>query len=210
MRQICELTHQLAQREPTLMDAGRRYAVLVPLVEVDGQLHLLYEVRSSRMRRQPGEVCFPGGRIDHGESPEACALRETFEELGVPREDVRILGHLDFLAHRANFILYPILAQIDETWIGKLSLSPAEVEETFLVPVEHLLNNPPQEYTYDLEVKVDDTFPYDLVGIPETYHWQTGAENVPVYPWQGHTIWGLTARITRNLMGLMGGRKNGN
>ena len=59
-----QLEEKLRGREPGLMDASGQYAVLVPLVEREGKLHILYEVRSQDMRRQPGEVCFPGGRIE--------------------------------------------------------------------------------------------------------------------------------------------------
>ena len=94
---------------PGLLDGRRSYAVLVPLVEREDGIHVLYEVRSLTLRRQPGEVCFPGGHIEVGETPEQCALRETFEELGIPEGEVRVLGRLDFIAHRSNFIMYPIL-----------------------------------------------------------------------------------------------------
>ena len=57
------LTRLLARRQPGLMDATGRYAVLVPMVEGEEGLSLLYEVRAHTLRRQPGEVCFPGGRI---------------------------------------------------------------------------------------------------------------------------------------------------
>ena len=194
----------LSQREPGLMDAPVRYAVLVPLVERDGQLHILYEVRAAGMRRQPGEVCFPGGKIDGGESPEQCALRETWEELGIPAEHITLLGRLDFIAHRANFIMYPILARVEEAALEQMNPNPAEVGETFLVPVEHLRTHPPQEYTYTLTPSTPENFPYELIGIPRDYRWQKGAENVPVYPWEGHVIWGLTGRITRHLMKVMG------
>ena len=65
------LARALWARAPGLMDSRRTYAVLVPLVERDGALHLLYEVRARMLRRQPGEVCFPGGRMEAGETPEA-------------------------------------------------------------------------------------------------------------------------------------------
>ena len=60
----------LKDRTPGLMDSKRAYAVLVPLVEQNGELCLLYEVRARTLRRQPGEVCFPGGLMEKGESPE--------------------------------------------------------------------------------------------------------------------------------------------
>ena len=81
-----KIADQLNNRVPGLMDASGRYAVLVPLVERDGEVYVLYEVRAATMRRQPGEVCFPGGHIEGDESPENCAVRETWEELGIPAE----------------------------------------------------------------------------------------------------------------------------
>ena len=195
------LEQALKTRAPGLMDSHRAYAVLVPLVEREGELCLLYEVRAKTLRRQPGEVCFPGGRMEPGETPEACALRETWEELGIPSDRVKVLGRLDFIAHRANFIMYPILGLVDAGALSPhLRPSPDEVEEYFLVPLSHLLETEPIEYEYELIPTPAENFPYELIGIPRDYKWQHGRENVPVYPWQGRAIWGLTGRITRNLV----------
>lgn len=103
-------------------------------MEREGKLHILYEVRSQDMRRQPGEVCFPGGRIEGDETPEACAIRETEEELGIPTASITVLGRLDFVAHRANFIMYPVLARVETAAAERMALNPAEVDHTFLVP----------------------------------------------------------------------------
>lgn len=197
---LTALEHTLSARIPGLMDAQRAYAVLVPLVERDGELCLLYEVRASTLRRQPGEVCFPGGRMEGSETPEECALRETREELGIPRERIRLLGRLDFIAHRANFIMYPVLGLVDSAAPERMAPSPAEVDEVFFVPLSHLLETDPVEYEYELIPTPAESFPYELIGIPRDYKWQHGRENVPVYPWQGRAIWGLTGRITRNLI----------
>lgn len=200
---LSALEHTLQTRIPGLMDSRRSYAVLVPLVEFGGELHLLYEVRASTLRRQPGEVCFPGGRMEEGESPEECALRETWEELGIPPEHVRLLGRLDFIAHRANFIMWPVLGVVDsEALFPRLHPNPAEVEEFFLVPLSHLLETEPIEYEYELIPTPAENFPYEVIGIPRDYRWQHGMENVPVYPWQGRAIWGLTGRITRNFTAI--------
>ena len=192
----------LQTRTPGLMDARRAYAVLVPLVEQDGELHLLYEVRAKTLRRQPGEVCFPGGLMEPGESPEECALRETFEELSIPPESVRLLGRLDFIAHRANFLMWPVAGLVDSGALAGMVPNPAEVEEVFFVPLSHLLAANPIEYSYELVPAPAEHFPYALLGIPRDYKWQNGTENVPVYPWQGRAIWGLTGRITRNFLQL--------
>ena len=193
----------LQNREPGLMDATGRYAVLVPLAQGPQGPSLLSAVRAKTLRRQPGEVCFPGGRLEKGERPEQCALRELEEELAIPPAAVQVLGRLDFIAHRANFIMYPILGCVEDWGISRLSPSPAEVEETFFVPLSHLKQNPPLEYTYQLMPTPAENFPYDVIGIPRDYKWQPGGENVPVYPWEGRAIWGLTGRITRHLLQLL-------
>lgn len=199
--ELGKLEKQLRDRTPGLMDAKRAYAVLVLLVERGGGYEVLYEVRAKSLRRQPGEVCFPGGRMEAGETPEECALRETWEELGIPSQSIRLLGRLDFIAHRANFIMWPVLGVVDSRALSPhLSPNPAEVEEYFLVPLSHLLETDPIEYEYELVPTPAENFPYDLIGIPRDYQWQHGYENVPVYPWQGRAIWGLTGRITRNLV----------
>ena len=190
----------LRTRAPGLMDARRAYAVLVPLVEREGELCLLYEVRARTLRRQPGEVCFPGGLMERGETPEECALRETWEELGIPPEQIKLLGRLDFIAHRANFLMQPVLGLVDSGALEGMVPSPAEVDEVFFVPLSHLLETEPIEYEYELIPTPAENFPYEVIGIPRDYRWQHGWENVPVYPWQGRAIWGLTGRITRHLI----------
>lgn len=201
--ELTELEGRLRRRVPAPMDCHRQYAVLVPLVEREGALHVLYEVRALTLKRQPGEVCFPGGRMEVEETAEECALRETFEELAIPPSAVHILGRMDFIVHRANFVMWPVLAQVDSAAAEQLRPSPAEVAETFLVPLSHLMDTPPLEYEYQLVPTPAENFPYEVIGIPRDYRWQPGRENVPVYPWQGHAIWGLTGRITRNLIKLM-------
>ena len=194
----------LQTRVPTVMDTEREYAVLVPLVERDGEPHLLYEVRARTLRRQPGEVCFPGGRMEGNETPEQCAIRETGEELGIPPEAIRVLGPLDFIAHRANFLMYPILGLVAPD--TPIRSSPAEVDETFLVPLSWLMTHDPQVYPCRLFSEIGEAFPFDAVGIPRSYRRQPGWDNIPVYLWEGKAIWGLTGRITRHLTALL--RKN--
>jgi len=80
---VDQLHKALNGRTPGPMDTAVKFAVLVPLVELEGALHLLYEVRAATLQRQPGEVGVPGGRIEEGETAPECALRETQEEVGV-------------------------------------------------------------------------------------------------------------------------------
>ena len=93
---IEEMKDYFSHRELGLQEAAGEYAILVPLVQWEGQRCLLFETRADTLvGHQPGEVCFPGGRREHGETPRETALRETWEEIGIPPEEIRVLAPLD-------------------------------------------------------------------------------------------------------------------
>lgn len=87
----------LKKREPKLIDMElyHRSAVVVPLVEKNGDYQVLFEVRSKGLKRQPGEICFPGGGCETGESPEAGARREICEELLISESQIEIAAPMD-------------------------------------------------------------------------------------------------------------------
>ena len=183
---------------PGLM-SGRRFAVLVPFVESPEGLRLVLEVRSAGLK-QPGEVCFPGGRAEPGESFADCALRETFEELAIPPSEVRLLGQTDFLVHQRGFLLQPVLGVVSPAGLAKLSPSPAEVAEVFTVPLSFFRDTPPTVSHYALTARVPEDFPYQLAGIRPDYPWGGSEVEVPVWRYEGHAVWGLTARILRHIL----------
>lgn len=183
---------------PTLLNHRGCSAVLVPLVEHGGELCLLYEVRSASVS-QPGEVCFPGGRMEDGETPIECALRETYEELGIEQNAIEVIGELDFLYIRGDRLLYPILAKIDSAAWETMRPLADEVSDTFLVPLRWLKENPPTFYRHRQETEMPD-FPYGEVGIQPDYPWSRHFAEIPIYHGLPHVLWGMTARITYYLM----------
>lgn len=192
------LCRRFGGHQPGLLGARHEYAVLCPLVEqVDG-LHLLFEVRAAELS-QGGEVCFPGGRREPGETPAETALRETEEELSIPRREVRLLGTPDFLCSQRGFLLRPHLGLVSPAGLAALSPSPSEVAEVFTVPFAFFQDTQPALYSYDLLPQPPLDFPYGEVGVSQDYPWARGKVDVPVWYWQGHAIWGMTARIVRHI-----------
>lgn len=193
------LRRRYAGHEAGLMDARREYAVLCPFVEQADGPHLLFEVRAAGLR-QGGEVCFPGGRMEAGETPAQCALRETEEELSIPRTEIDVFGASDFICNQRGFLLRPILGVVSPTGMAALRPSPAEVAGVFTVPLAFFRETPPEVYAYDLLPQVPANFPYEAVGIKQDYPWATGRTEVPVWYWQGRAVWGMTARIVRDIL----------
>lgn len=197
--ELINLCRFYGDHAPTLLEARHEYAVLCPLVEGPGGLRLLFEVRSAAVS-QSGETCFPGGRMEPGETPADCALRETEEELSIPRSEIRLLGQGDFICSQRKFLLRPLLGLVSPAGMAALRPSPAEVAEVFTVPVEFFRSTPPEFYAYELIPQVPETFPYETVGIPREYPWAHGRVEVPVWLYEGHAVWGMTARIVRDLV----------
>jgi len=187
----------------------RYFSVLVPLVEKDGELYLLYEVRSDSLKRQPGEVCFPGGRMENDESAEECAIRETIEELNIEANDIRIIAQLDYIHTYSNFTLYSFLGVIDYEAVKNMSVNQDEVKEVFLVPVSYLEETKPEIYIFDVTPNVGDDFPYERINSVTGYNWRKGRTVIPIYQYNERVIWGLTGRMTYHLVELIKDKNEG-
>ncbi|WP_261131357.1 CoA pyrophosphatase [Bacillus sp. Marseille-Q3570] len=179
------------------------YSILLPLIQKEDELHLLFEVRSLNMRRQPGEICFPGGRVDaQDEHPQDAAVREAIEELGVTDEEIIDVSPFDYMLSPFGMIV--------NTYVGFLNCSdldiepnPAEVEEVFTVPLSFFKNTPPKIHYVNFEVKPEDGFPFHLIANGEDYQWQTRKIEEYFYVYEGKVIWGLTARILHAFVEFM-------
>lgn len=194
-------------RKPRSFSNYRYFSVLVPLVYVKGTAHLLFEVRSSNLKRQPNEVCFPGGKVEANETPEACALRETSEELCIPIEKMKIISELDYIITYSNFTMYSYLGVLEYEDVQSMHFNKSEVKDVFLVPFDFFINAKPLSYEAEVgPIIIGDDFPYHLIQNGKNYNWRKGKIPIFIYQYQDKVIWGLTARIIENMVGIIKNR----
>ena len=171
------------QHTPEPIGDHRIFAVLVPFVERGGELYLLYETRSRKMKTQPGETC---------------------EEIGIHPGQVHVAGPADYLIGKADFTLFPFVATVDPDAVEHMTLQRDEVDEVFLVKVSDLAKVKPEVYIERMKAVIPEDFPYERVGISENYRWRIGQNKVLVYEVNGRIIWGMTAMITNQVLAEMG------
>ena len=128
---------------------------------------------------------------------------EQVKELGIPKEAIEVIGEGDFIALRANAMMYPVIARVDSDAVDAIHASASEVANTFLVPVKWLQAHPPTLYRYPLRPMIGEDFPFETVQIARDYPWGDGKMEVPVYEGLPYPLWGLTARITYYLLKSM-------
>ena len=186
-----------AGRKVRIQGARGRFSVLVPVLDINGEAHILYELRSAHIDRQPGEVCFPGGEIEAGETPRQAAIRETWEEIGLCIPDEAVIADLDILHPPSGIVLFPFLGILEPDALEHLKLSEYEVDECFTVPVS-FLEQEPYTYRYSIRHELGDDFRYEKIGLKERrYNWRSSDQEIISWEYEGKYIWGLTAQITR-------------
>lgn len=194
------LKHKLNNYTPKIMDIDMytSFAIFLPLTSYHGKRHILFEVRSSNIT-QPGEICFPGGKVDKTDRDEqTAAMRECSEELGVSMDKLEVYGALDYMITPYRTILSPYVGTIPEN--ESLNINPNEVAETFSIPLDELVELEPKTHHIYLRVEPEESFPYHLIPQGEEYPWRNGVVEEHFYEYKGRVIWGLTARILKHFI----------
>src|SRR5690625_919341 len=200
----------LENYEPNILgyDQLQKFSLLLPIVTEKGEPHLLFEVRSLQMRRQPGDVCFPGGRVDREDRTVLhSALRETEEEIGIDKMYIKQIIPLDYIVTSfGDFggIIYPFVGEI--TSLEALSLNEQEVAEVFTVPLRYFLEEEPKKYKISFEVVTEEGFPFHLINGGKNYNWSPRQMDELFYEYDGRIIWGLTARIIYHFVHVLKAR----
>lgn len=176
-------------------------AVILPLVEKDDKYWILFQKRADNIH-QPGEISFPGGKIEPEDSdPQAAAVRETCEEIGLNPENIKVIAPLDIMVSPLNTIVYPFLGEIINSDL--IQANPDEVAELFYVPLEFFLNCDPLYKPIALSMSAPDDFPFDMIPQGKAYPFLKGIWPQFFYVWEDRVIWGLTARILTHFLRLL-------
>lgn len=175
-------------------DVNFRAAVCIPLLKDEsGQEQVLFEQRSSRLNDQPGDICFPGGGLESGETAEQAVLREVCEELLIAPEQLELTEELSPFVS-GNLEITPFVG----TLCGyEGSFDPFETAEVFTVPLQWLLENEPENHRLEWLPEESETFPYERIVGGKNYAWRKRKESNWFYTYQGRVIWGITAKILR-------------
>ena len=191
-------------------------AVLVPLIKKGNDWEILFQIRASGIR-QGDEICFPGGGYDPGTdtSFEETVLRECFEELGIKRDKIRMIGPMDTLITPTGILVKPYIGILDISGIDELTVNPDEVAGLFTIPLSRLKVMSPQSYFVKTEMHpstIDPVsgeeeihLPAKALNLPERYHksWGNRRHKIVTYKVEQGIIWGITAKILKNFMGLL-------
>ena len=180
-----ELKKILAQRTRRIITDNSRIssAVLIPIFKHDAQYHIVFIKRTNKVKTHKGQISFPGGMRDEGDKTLMdTALREATEEIGLRREDAKVIGELDDeITTTSNYIVTPFIAFIP--WPYQFTANETEVAKIINVPLTALLDKNNRKPTAELlNGRQIESFDY--------YY-------------RGTRIWGATARILNKLLAII-------
>ena len=156
-------------------------AVLIPLLWQDDEWHVLLTRRTDKVESHKGQVSFPGGACDEGETtPEETALREANEEIGIDPQKVRVLGKIMNMITITSFRVTPVVGVIE--WPAVLLLGKDEVERVFTIPLNWLAEK-------------NNRWEFSMPGRNRSL--------IVYHPFDGELLWGATARMTVDFLNVL-------
>ena len=156
-------------------------AVLIPLLRQDDEWHLLFTRRTDKVESHKGQVSFPGGACDEGETtPEETALREANEEIGIDPQKVRVLGKIMNMITITSFRVTPVVGIIE--WPTVLHVGKDEVERVFTIPLNWLAEK-------------NNRWEFSMPGRNRSL--------IVYHPYDGELLWGATARMTVDFLKVL-------
>ena len=196
-----DILKRFQNRQPQLMNRDRYHeaSVLIPLIGTGDGYDILFEVRSSKLESQPGDICLPGGAIEDSESARDAALRETCEELLVKPEQVDIACPLDCYLN-GRLIVHPFAGYLRD-YEG--TFYTGEVAEVFRVPLAFFLETKPEAYEQEFAAVASPEFPYERIQGGENYKWRKRIDRYYFYNYEGREIWGFTAAVVRAFIQML-------
>lgn len=174
------ITHEHINAE--WVETSKRSAVLIPLLVHESTPHVVLTRRADHMRNHKGEISFPGGRMEVGETPVQAAVREAHEEISLDAEFVHVVGELEPIAtFVSNSHITPVVAHV--AGAHEFVADPSEVARVFTVPLHELARL--------------DTYRNEW--------WETprGDINIHFFELDDETIWGATGRLLHHLLDIV-------
>lgn len=181
----------------------KQYAVLLPLIWEDNEWHVLYQIRSSEIS-QPGEVAFPGGRVEAGEAFSQAAVRETIEELNLSADVIELVGEIDYFVYQDREIHCFVGQLMIEDW--RKIVPNNEVARLFTISLNRLLTTDPVYYKLKADLRKDSDFPFERINQGENYRFGHQNRRIPFYENVGENLWGMTAQFTHRFVEILQGK----
>lgn len=179
---VVERNVDSAEMSQEWVSTARVSAVLVAIVDTPDGPSVILTRRTDHLRNHPGQISFPGGRVEESESVHEAAVREAHEEIGLQPDDVHIIGELDPLTtFVSNSLIIPIVARING--IPSFVREEAEVARVFMTPLHELVR--------------EDTYRNEWWARPQ------GDINIHFFELEDETVWGATGRILRQLIDVV-------
>lgn len=169
-----------------------RAAVMIPLIEAEDELHVLFEVRAHHLEGQPGEVCFPGGHLEAGETLIEAAVREVCEELIVTPDDIEVLGIISVGSHDQYHGVGVCVGLMKHY---PMTYSSDEVDHVFTVPLSYFLTHEPEVYEINEASIPIEPFPYHYIPEGRHYPWRRVKRSIYFYPELEEMLWGMSAAM---------------